>query len=70
MRSEFHALRRIARLASAYLENAETNAGTSSVLDELRAALTELERRFPYTLETTRSLEVWYPPELQRAPGR
>lgn len=55
MRSEFQALRRIARLVSDYLELDTTQLREAvagrAMLEELRMALDDLRLRFPYTLE-------------------
>jgi len=64
VRGEFVALRNVARLASAYMATARApgnEASETALVQALRAALDDLERRFPYTL-TPRSLAgEWHP---------
>ncbi len=53
VKGEFDALRRVARLASDHVARA-AGAGLgaeAATLQALRAALEDLERRYPYTLE-------------------
>jgi len=58
MRGEFEALRKVARLASDYVARVggpefggRDELARGATLQDLRAALSDLSRRFPYTLE-------------------
>jgi len=53
VRGEFDALRKVARLVSDYLAGFSSADGVvdTAKLQELRAALDDLECRYPYTLE-------------------
>lgn len=53
VRGEFDALRKVARLASDYLGTISNPNGplNPATLQDLRSALDDLERRYPYTLK-------------------